>query len=112
MQMGFLKLLLILAKTPTFNLSKDDIRMVATIGRIKEDIILQQDNIKNIIICKFTKNMWCNKELNDKRKVRYYKEVDNPNLENFLFVLSSIKKKINIDKIRTNSHKLHSEIGH
>ena len=50
----------------------------------------------------------------DKRKLRYYKEVFNPNLEdrNYLLVLKSAKKKINIAKIRTNSHKLHSEIGH
>jgi hypothetical protein len=50
----------------------------------------------------------------DKRKLRYYKEVVNPNLEdqNYLSVLKSAKKKINIAKIRTNSHELHSEIGH
>jgi hypothetical protein len=50
----------------------------------------------------------------DKIKLRYYKEVVNPNLEdqNYLSVLKSAKKKINISKIRTNSHELHSEIGH
>ncbi len=37
-----------------------------------------------------------------------------PNLKNknknkYLFVLASVKKKINIDKIRTNSHELVSE---
>ena len=37
----------------------------------------------------------------------------NPNLENkrYLSVLTSIKKKINIVNIRTNSHELHSETG-
>ena len=57
--------------------------------------------------------MWCDKELEEKRKLRYYKDVINPNLEdqNYLFVLTSVKKKISIAKIRTNSHELHSEIG-
>ena len=38
----------------------------------------------------------------------------NPTLENqkYLFVLNSSKKKINIAKIRTNSHELHSETSH
>jgi hypothetical protein len=39
------------------------------------------DNIVNIITSKFKENMWCDKELEDKRKLRYYKEVVNPNLE-------------------------------
>jgi hypothetical protein len=71
------------------------------------------DNITNIITYKFKENMWCDKELVDKRKLRYYKEVVNPNLEdqNYLSILKSAKKKINIFKIRTNSHELHSEIG-
>jgi hypothetical protein len=72
------------------------------------------DNITNIITSKFNENMWCDNELVDKRKLRYCKEVVNPNLEdqNYLSVLKSSKKKINIAKIRTNSHELHSEIGH
>jgi hypothetical protein len=55
--------------------------------------------------------MWCDKELEEKRKLRYYKDVINPNLEdqNYLFVLPSVKKKLSIAKIRTNSHELHSE---
>jgi hypothetical protein len=57
--------------------------------------------------------MSCDKELEEKRKLRYYKDVINPNLEdqNYLFALPSVKKKIIIAKIRTNSHELHSEIG-
>jgi hypothetical protein len=52
--------------------------------------------------------MWCDKELEEKIKLRYYKEVINPNLEdqNYLCVLTSVRKKINIAKIRTNSHEL------
>ena len=48
------------------------------------------------------------------RKLRYYKEVINPNLEDhkYLLVVTSSLKKINITKIRTNSHELHSETGH
>ena len=55
--------------------------------------------------------MQCHKE--EKRKLRYYKDVINPNLEdqNYLSVFPSVKKKINIAKIRTNAHELHSEIG-
>jgi hypothetical protein len=81
---------------------------------IQEEAIMKNiNNITNIITTKFKENMWCDKELVNKRKLRYYKEVINPNLEdqNYLFVLKSANKKINIDKIRTNSHELHSEIG-
>ena len=71
------------------------------------------DNITNIISSKFKENMCCDKKMMDKRKLRYYKDVVNPNSEdqNYLSFLKSAKKKINIAKIRTNSHKLHSEIG-
>ena len=57
--------------------------------------------------------MWCEKDLAAKRQLRYYKEVIKPTLEDqkYLSVLTSSKKKINIAKIRTNSHDLHSEIG-
>ena len=57
--------------------------------------------------------MWCDKESEEKRKSRYYKDVINPNLEdqNYLYVFPSVKRKISIAKIRTNSHELHSEIG-
>jgi hypothetical protein len=46
--------------------------------------------------------------------MRYYKKGINSNLEDqkYLCVLTSLKKKISIDKIRINSHKLHSEIEH
>jgi hypothetical protein len=73
-----------------------------------------KDNIKNIIKSKFKEKMWCDKELEGKRKLIYYKEVINPNIEDkkYLFVLTSVKKKINISKIRTNSHELHSETRH
>jgi len=55
--------------------------------------------------------MWGEKELEGKRKLRHYKEVINPNLEDqkYIYVLTSSKKKNNITKIRRNSHELHSE---
>ena len=58
--------------------------------------------------------MWCENDLEAKQKLRYYKEVINPTLEDqkYLSVLTSLKKKINIAKIKTNSHELHSETGH
>jgi hypothetical protein len=39
---------------------------------IKEEVRLQNnnDNIKNIITYKFKKKLWCDKELEDKRKLR------------------------------------------
>jgi hypothetical protein len=77
-----------------------------------EDTILQnKDTIKNIIKSKFKEKMWCDKELKEKRKLRYSKDVINRNIEdqNYLFVLTSVKKKISIAKIRTNSHEFHSK---
>ena len=49
-----------------------------------------------------------------KRKLRYYKEVINLNLEDqkYLSIVTSLRKKINIAKIKTNGHELHSGIGH
>lgn len=53
--------------------------------------------------------MWANNKLEAKRKLRYFKEVSNPNLENqkYLPILTSVKNKINIAKLRTNSHDFH-----
>ena len=45
--------------------------------------------------------MWCEKDLEAKTKLRYYKEVINHTLEEqkYLSVLTSSKKKINIAKM-------------
>jgi hypothetical protein len=42
--------------------------------------------------------MWCDKELEGKIKLRYYKVVNKPNIEDqiYLSVLRSVKKKVNI----------------
>ena len=80
-----------------------------------EDTILQNKNtIKKNAKSKLNEKMWRDKELEEKIKLRYYKDVINPNLEdqNYLFVFPTVKEKISIAKIRKNSHELHSEIGH
>ena len=47
-----------------------------------ENVALQNfNNIKNIVISKFKDKLWCEKDLEAKRKLRYYKEVINPTLE-------------------------------
>jgi len=79
---------------------------------IDENANLQNiNNIKNIITSKFEEEMRDKKELEGKRKLRYYKEAINPNLEDqkYLYVLASPNKKVNIAKIRMNLHELHSE---
>ena len=55
--------------------------------------------------------MQCDKDVEAKRKLKYYNEVIDPTPEDqkYLSVLTSSQKKINIAKIRTNSHELHSE---
>jgi hypothetical protein len=61
-----------------------------------EDTILQsKGTIKNIIKSKFKEKMWCDKELEEKIKLRYYKDVINSNIEdqNYLSVLTSLRKK-------------------
>jgi hypothetical protein len=83
--------------------------------RIEEEITLQNINTnKNIIMFKFGEKLCCNKELENKTKLRYCKEILNPNLEDqkYNFVIASTKNKINISKIRRNSHELHSKTWH
>ena len=80
---------------------------------IDENVTLQNIvDIKNIITSEFKEKLWCDENLEDKRKLIYYKEAINLNLEyqNYLSVLTNIKKKIHIAKIRMNSHEMHSEI--
>ena len=82
---------------------------------IDENVALQNNNnIKNIVTSKFKEKLWCEKDLEAKRKLRYYKEVIPHTLKDqkYLSVLTSSKKTINIAKIRTNSHELDSETGH
>ena len=79
---------------------------------IKEEFSMgSKYNIKNTITSNFKDKFWEYQELEGKRKLRYYKEVVNPTLDNqnYLFVLSNNKKKMNISKIRTNSHELRTE---
>lgn len=70
--------------------------------------------LKTTIISKFNETLWCDTKLEDKRKLRYYKEMTNPNLEDqkYLSILTSVEKKISVAKIRINSQELHSETVH
>ena len=59
---------------------------------VEEETTMQNsDNIKPSITSNFEK-LWCNKELEDKRKIIYYKEVINTNIEypKYLYVLTSV----------------------
>ena len=75
-------------------------------GIDENDILQNIDNVKNIITSKFKQKLWCEENLALTRKLRYYREVINHNLEdqNDLSVVTSLQKKINIAKITTNSH--------
>ena len=64
---------------------------------INENNILQNiDKIKIIITSKFKEKLWCEENLVVKRKLRYYKEAINPNLEDekYLLVVTSSQKKL------------------
>ena len=93
---------------------KDNMTWLNHWGINEKEILQNIDNVKNIITSKFKDKLWCEENLAVKRKLRYYKEVINPNLEDqkYLSVLTKSRKKIYIDKIRTNSHDLHSETRH
>ena len=70
--------------------------------------------LKILLFLSLKRKCGVRKDLEANRKLRYYKEVINPTLKDqkYLSVLTISKKKVNIAKIRTNSHDLHSEIGH
>ena len=60
---------------------------------IDKNVALQNiNNIKNIVTYKFKEKMWCEKYLEAKKKLRYYKEVINPGLEDQKY-LSVLKFK-------------------
>ena len=75
--------------------------------------MIERADEHNELIYKFKEKIWCEKDLEAKRKLRYYMEVISPTLEDekYFFILTSSKKKINMGKIRTKSHVLHSETG-
>jgi len=77
-------------------------------GIKEEAVLVKKDYIKNNITSKFKDKLLDDKELKGKIKLLYYKEVINPTLanKNYLVVLTSAKKKMNIVKIRTNSHEI------
>ena len=49
---------------------------------VEEIIMENRDNIKNTITSKCKDKLWDDKDLEGKRKLRYYKEVINPTLVN------------------------------
>ena len=59
----------------------------------------------------FQEKLWCEENLAVKKKLRYYKEVINPNLEDhkYLSVVTISWKKINTTNIRMNSYELHCQ---
>ena len=48
---------------------------------MEETILRKKDTIKKNVKSRFKEKMWCDKELEEKIKLRYYKEVINHNLE-------------------------------
>jgi len=68
-------------------------------------------NIKDTINPNFSYKMWDVKKMEDKRKLRYYKEVINPTIDNhnYLSMLTSTKSKMNIGRIRTKYRELQSD---
>ena len=72
--------------------------LVKPLGHDENDILHNIDNVKIIITSKFKENLWCEENLAVKRKLRYYKKVINPNLEDhkYLLVVTRSLKKINI----------------
>ena len=60
-------------------------------GINENDILQNIHKVKNIITSKFKEKFWCEENLDVKRKLRYYKDVINPNLEyqNYLSVVTS-----------------------
>ena len=77
-------------------------------GIDENNILKNIDNVKNIITFKFKEKFRCEGNLAIKRKLRYYKEVINPNLDDqkYLSVVTSSQKKINIAKIRMNMNSI------
>ena len=86
--------------------------MVKSLDIAENNILQNIDNVKNIITSTF-KEVIKEGKFSATKKLRYYKEVINSNLDNwkYLSVVTSSWNKINIAKIRMNSHALHSEQG-
>ena len=60
---------------------KDTMASLNHWGIDENDILQSIDNVNNFITSKFKEKFWCEENLAVKRKLRYYKEVINPNLE-------------------------------
>ena len=84
---------------------KDIISCLKHWGIDENDTFHNIDNAKNICTSKIREKQWCKENLVVKTKLRYYKEVINPNLKNqkYLLVVISSRKKINLAKITLGS---------
>lgn len=69
------------------------------------------NTIKVFVITNFKENLWGYDDIENKKKWIYDKEAINPKSkdQNGLSIVASFKKKINITKIRTNSHEIRRE---
>ena len=65
---------------------KDTMAWLNHWGFDENDILQNIDNVKNIITSKLKEKFWWEGNLAVKRKLRYYKEVINPNLEDYKYL--------------------------
>ena len=66
-----------------FNSSQNHLRLKyqGLVKPLGDRVALQNiNNIKNIVTSKFKEKLWCEEDLEAKRKLRYYKEVINHTL--------------------------------
>ena len=78
-------------------------------GIDENDILQNAQVMSKILLLLFKEKLSCEENLAVKRKLRYYKEVINPNLEDekYFSLVTSSRKKINVAKIITNLRELH-----
>ncbi len=72
-----------------------DTRAWLNLWEIDKNVALKNvNNIKSFVTSKFKEKLWCDKNLEAKIKLRYYKEVINPTMEDqkYLPILTSSKK--------------------
>jgi hypothetical protein len=67
---------------------------------VKNDVLQEINIINKTHITKFKEKLRCYNEIEIKKKLIYYKETINSDLkdQNYLFVVASFKKKINVAK--------------
>lgn len=93
--------------------TRDASFLAPLLGVVNEDALLNINTIDSIIVTNFKEKLWCYKQIENKKMLVYNKEAIDPKLKDrtYLSIFASVEKKINIAKIITNSHDLHTEIG-